>query len=100
MLFERALSALGIAYKVIRNNPAYKKQTFPGQPNQPVTRPWAYTASCSGRCHEAGGQKGFDVGQNVDATDVGTGVGGLLVARVSIVQEMVRNVLKDTRATE
>ena len=38
MLFERALSALGIAYKVMRNSPAYKKQTFPGQPNQPVTQ--------------------------------------------------------------
>ena len=32
MLFERALTALGIAYKVIRNSPAYKKQTLPGQP--------------------------------------------------------------------
>ena len=38
MLFEHALTALGIAYKVIRNSPAYKKQTLPGQPNQPVTQ--------------------------------------------------------------
>ena len=38
MLFERALTALGIAYKVIRNSPAYKKQILPGQPDQPVTQ--------------------------------------------------------------
>ena len=38
MLFERALTGLGIAYKVIRNSPAYKKQAATSQPGQAVEK--------------------------------------------------------------
>lgn len=49
---------------------------------------------------EAGAQEGFKVGQNVGATAVGTGIGGLLGSGFSLVPEVVRNVFRSNRPTE